>query len=475
MPTNRQIENDFFKSALAKGATVSSVPQILEWIRSKSAAVRTRVEPIPLESMRSWRFDKASGNIVHESGRFFSIEGIRVETDWGLVPQWEQPIINQPEIGYLGIICKKIDGILHFLMQAKIEPGNINIVQLAPTIQATKSNYSRVHLGKTPLFLEYFNSTRPVTIRVHQLQSEQGARFLRKRNCNMIVEIPENEPLPVPDDFIWVTLGQLKGLIAHDNVVNMDTRTVLAGISFGSCRNHAHGCGTAADHAGDRNRHLLRSLLDSENHLHDLDRIISWITGLKMRYGLQVTRMPLRAIKGWENDGTSIRHRERKYFSVIGVDVEIGNREVEKWTQPMIQPMQEGIMAFIVKPIGGVYHFLVQAKLEAGNFDIIELAPTVQCLTGNYRSGQNEYSVPFIDDVLGAKKERIWYSTLQSEEGGRFYQEQNRNMIIEAEPGFPVAVPDNYCWMTLNQLSTFLKFNNYLNIAARSLIAAVSF
>ena len=123
----------------------------------------------------------------------------------------------------------------------------------------------------------------------------------------------------------------------------------------------------------------------------------------------------------------------------------------------------------------GIYHFLVQAKVEAGNFDILELAPTVQCLTGNYRTGENEYFVPFLDEILNAEKDQIWYSALQSEEGGRFYREQNRNMIIEVRPDFPVQVPENYCWMTLNQLSTFIKFNNYLNIAARSLISAVSF
>ena len=33
-------------------------------------------------------------------------------------------------------------------------------------------------------------------------------------------------------------------------------------------------------------------------------------------------------------------------------------------------------MGFLVKKINGIYHFLVQAKLECGNFDIVELAPT---------------------------------------------------------------------------------------------------
>ena len=55
------------------------------------------------------------------------------------------------------------------------------------------------------------------------------------------------------------------------------------------------------------------------------------------------------------------------------------------------------------------------------------------------------------------------------------FKEQNRNMIVIAGEEIPLKLPDNYIWMTLNQLYTFLKFNNYLNIQARSLIAAISF
>lgn len=119
----------------------------------------------------------------------------------------------------------------------------------------------------------------------------------------------------------------------------------------------------------------------------------------------------------------------------------------------------------------------MQAKLESGNFDIIELAPTVQCLTGNYRKGENEYEVKFIDYVLNPTLNNavVHYSTHQSEEGGRFYKEQNKNMIIEVGDDFDVNVPDKYIWMTLNQIKTFIKFNNYLNIQSRSLLSAVKF
>ncbi|WP_244267592.1 NDP-hexose 2,3-dehydratase family protein [Bacteroides oleiciplenus] len=45
---------------------------------------------------------------------------------------------------------------LYCLMQAKIEPGNVNCIQISPTLQAIKSNYSCVHSGKLPNYLKYF-------------------------------------------------------------------------------------------------------------------------------------------------------------------------------------------------------------------------------------------------------------------------------------------------------------------------------
>ena len=140
----------------------------------------------------------------------------------------------------------------------------------------------------------------------------------------------------------------------------------------------------------------------------------------------------------------------------------------------MIEPAQDGLCAFVCKQIDGLLHFAVQAKLECGNHDIIEFAPTVQCLTGNYRETE-ESALPFLEYVLSAKPEQVLYDVLQSEEGGRFYKEQNRNMIVLAGDEVSIDLPERYIWMTLNQMYTFIKFNNYLNIQARSLIAAISF
>lgn len=467
---------DFLASAMSHGCFMST-EEILAWMKKQNEEVVSIIKQIPISELRGWAY--RDDRIRHDSSKFFSIDGIHVETNYRNTPQWDQPIINQPEIGFLGFIVKKFKGVLHFLMQAKIEPGNLNVVQLSPTLQATRSNYNRVHGGKSPTYLEYFNGEKDVTVLVDQLQSEQGARFLHKRNRNIIVEVDENEDVEAKANFIWVSLGQIKELLRFPNVVNMDSRTVISCIKFGSYSEHSLKLldrvkRTAGFHLSKPDS-FLYSVLSADNHLHDLQDIIQWITSLKFKYELNVSSIGISKMQHWVYDGNTIHHEADKYFNVIGVRVEIGNREVVSWDQPMVRSAQEGLVGFIVKKIDGIYHYLVQAKLESGNFDVVELAPTVQCLTGNYRKGKNEYTIPYLDTVLESPKDRIWYRSYQSEEGGRFFQEQNLNIIIEVGDEFPIEVEENYCWMTLNQMLSFVTYNNYLNIAARSLLSAISF
>ena len=471
-PQEDKTKIKFLESALAKDGE-HTTNDILSWLHEKNNEVQTNVTVIPLTSLKEWNMN--DNDIHHKSGRFFSIEGIRINTNYGIIPSWDQPIINQPEIGFLGFITQKRHGVLHFLMQAKIEPGNINCVQLSPTLQATRSNFTRVHGGKYPLYLEYFNGEKKAKTLIDQLQSEQGARFYQKRNRNIIIEVSQDETLPLYEQFIWITLGQIKELMRYPNVVNMDSRTVVSCIQYGDYTEKEFHIVELFHNKREISFAFLSSLLNKECHLNSFTDIFHWITDKKFKYTLDVERIKLCETNNWLYDGQSLVHKDSKFFSVIGVNVCINNREVATWDQPMIKTAQEGIIGFLVKKINGIYHFLVQAKLEAGNFDIIEIAPTVQCLTGNYRKGKNEYTIPYIEYFTEANQNNIWYSAYQSEEGGRFYHEQNLNMIVEASDDFPIEVDDNYCWMTLNQLQTFVAFNNYLNIAARSLLAAINF
>lgn len=471
-----QINNEllFLRSALTLTNPFNTTDEVIKWIKERNNDVNVKVTQIPLHQMRDWSLTDGNSQLVHDSGKFFSITGVTVKTNWGEKPSWDQPIIDQPEIGYLGFITKEIDGILYFLIQAKIEPGNVNFVQLSPTLQATKSNYTQVHKGKRPNYIEYFLDRENNEVLLDQLQSEQGARFLKKRNRNIIVKVTSD--LNILEDFCWVTLGQIKELMKLDNVVNMDTRTVISGIPYGNFEYESLRFHTLVKEEKNKlNSKMLISELVTDKSLFSFNQIIHWFTNLKTIYELELLPKPLVQLNEWNIEEDRITHMENKYFDVIAVNVEISSREVTSWDQPLIKPLEHGICAFFIKEINGVYHFLVQAKLESGNFDILEMAPTVQCITGSYQNEKSFKSLHFLKEAMNAERERIIYDTHQSEEGGRFYREQNRNMILKVDDTFPLKVPENYIWMTLNQLKKFILFNNYLNIQARSIISSILF
>lgn len=463
----------FLKSALATDGALVPTESILRWLRERAESVSVSVKRTSIRTIEGWYYDEESGRIRHKTGKFFSIDGIKVSTSWGTKNNWQQPIINQPEVGFLGLLAKEFNGILHFLLQAKIEPGNINHVQLSPTLQATRSNYTRAHMGAAPLFLSYFMAARAGRVLLDQLQSEQGARFLRKRNRNIIILTEED--VPVPENFIWVTLAQIKSLLRLGNVVNMDTRTVISGISYGRYGEDSLRLLEFLLRTQRANREsvgFLESAVSMGRPVNSAEDIMGFLSHLKSQNDLELAPERLDSLEEWVFGEDCIEREDRKFFRVIAVDVSIANREVTNWSQPMVEPAQQGICALVAKRIGGVIHFIVQAKLECGNHDIFEFAPTVQCLTGDFREA-GAHTVPFLDYVLGAPEENVVFDVLQSEEGGRFYREQNLNKIVLAGGDFDEKLPDNYVWMTLGQIHDLLRFNNLMNIQIRSLVSAL--
>lgn len=472
-------ESSFLHSALTlenSGMPLNEFPAWFDGVRDSKAF---RVERIPFDRLDNWHFEEASGDLAHASGKFFRIDGIEVSGHPGAVGSWQQPIMNQPEIGILGIVTRVVNGVRYFLMQAKMEPGNVNKNQLSPTVQATKSNYTQVHKGKLPLYVEYFIDRSKSRVLVDQLQSEQGARFLRKRNRNMIVEVDDIE---VHEGFCWLTLGQLKQLALTDDLINMDARSVISCApmvdpkfrwecaskplrfleSFQPFERPLEGFG----------RDLFVSMADVRHNRSTTDDIISWFTEVKARCNVQTRYIPLKEVKDWTKQADVMEHETKKYFSVVAVSVEAEGREVTRWSQPLVAHCEVGIIGYLAKRINGVMHFLVQAKPEPGVFDFVEMSPTVACCDP-HRNQSQPGAVPFLEYFVEANPSQIRYSAIQSEEGGRFYQVRNRYMVVEVGEGDLREVPPDFIWMTLRQIIAFTRHNNYFNVEARGLLACL--
>jgi hypothetical protein len=153
---------DLLVSSLTEYNPDMTTDEFLSWLEKQNKKTIFNIKKVPLNKLSSWFFDK-NNNLQHNSGKFFSIEGIHVKTDSGTVKEWKQPIINQPEIGILCFLCQKHEGILYFLLQA-----------------------------------------------------------------NIIIEVPEDIKIELSDNYCWLTLGQIKKLLSYNNIINMDTRTVLS-------------------------------------------------------------------------------------------------------------------------------------------------------------------------------------------------------------------------------------------------------
>jgi oxidase EvaA len=248
----------------------------------------------------------------------------------------------------------------------------------------------------------------------------------------------------------------------------MDARTVLSCIPFARPTTPP----PPGPHRG-LSAALRRSMSPGEGAMHSMGAVLSWFTACAARYELRTERIPLAQVDGWHRSPTAISHVDGRYFTIIGVRVEAESREVASWTQPLLAPCGVGISAFLVRSLGGVLHVLVHARTEAGNMHGVELAPTVECIPDNYRGLPADHRPRYLDYVDGVPADRVRFDTLLAEEGGRFYHAEGRYMIIEVEDDFPVSVPEDYRWLTVDQITQLLRHSHYFNVQARSLVACL--
>lgn len=451
---------DFLKSWSMEDSEIKSTDDIIKWINELNKTTYVNIKECSINDSTFWFYDDYNGEILNRKRSFFYIKGLRLFENNKFIG--EQPIIFQPEIGYLGIICKKIDGILYFLMQAKIEPGNINCVQISPTIQATKSNFTRAHGGKLPSYFEYFEKSKKYNVIYDQIQSEQAARFYKKRNRNMILEIEEDiEVLP---NFCWMTLGQIKKLMKIDNLVNMDTRTVLSGLPINSVVINEN------DEAEKlfKNKAFYRSMI-SADYTNSLPKAFGFINDYKMFKEITTVEIPLNQLIDWVIDDKGITCIKQNNFMVRYYDIVISGREVKEWTQPLFKAIGIATFGLIIRNNQGVLEFLVKIKPEIGSFDKIEIGPSIQWEPSHYIYEDN-----VVDEIFRKymeEKTNVKHDVLLSEEGGRFFHEQNRNVIVYLENFEELDLPDGYLWLSFSTLNMMIQFNNVLNIQLRNLLS----
>lgn len=457
----RQDIIDIIKSWNEVDSELNSLQSLYEWIEEMNLKIAVDIRETGMKNDSKWLYNRVSGYIENRMGSFFSIRGIRFYREGRLV--LERPIIYQPEIGYLGIICKKINGTMYFLMQAKVEPGNVNCVQISPTIQATKSNFSKMHGGIAPKYLEYFENAGKYTVVFDQVQSEQGARFYKKRNRNIMIRV--DEELEVHENFRWMTLGQIKELMKVDNLVNMDTRTVLSCIPMSTYRFGREELDRIADCF--RDRYFFRSVFEADVQ-DGIITVYKYLNNAKMFSENYTEFVPLSKLTDWTADEKGVFCKTEAAFDIRYFDIAISGREVQHWEQPLLCARKIGMFGLFVCVRNGMYQFLVSARMEAGVFDTAEIGPTIFMETERGRE-DDPVTRLFLEQLETGQG--VVCDCLFSEEGGRFYHEQNRNVILMTDYIEDARLPKGYFWLSYSSLNGLVQINNCLNIQLRNLLS----
>ncbi len=232
MKLNKRIIKKLRKEIHVKNKSIHSLKKIKKWYKNVIKKSEAKVIKINLSECSNWHISKE--NIKHKTNKFFKVEGIRVIKSYNreVSSGWDQPILTEPNFkgGILGLIRKEINGMPHYLINAKFEPGNYKLIQLSPTVQSTFSNISRAHKGTETRLLKYFVNPNKNNCRIifKQWFSEEGGRLKNKRNLGILINHQSNDKIIIDEDYTWVTLKQIKELILENAIVNPHLRSLVS-------------------------------------------------------------------------------------------------------------------------------------------------------------------------------------------------------------------------------------------------------
>ena len=215
------------KIKISSKIEVQEISYVLKWFKLRNLKNKMKVKKININQVRDWHHDK-NGNLFHKSKQFFKVTGVRVFKAEREVSSWDQLILAQKHGGILAILMReKKNRVIEFLLYARKEPGDINL-KLCPSFSATQSNINLAHGGKKTPLTDIILDKKGTNLICKTIHYEEGARFWRKTNQNLLIKINEKRQSKIKGkDFIWLNMSQIKKLNLIKGIINPFVKTIL--------------------------------------------------------------------------------------------------------------------------------------------------------------------------------------------------------------------------------------------------------
>jgi oxidase EvaA len=178
--------------------------------------------------LAGWRVERDGIRPLGGSG--FEVIHVAVEARDREVPAWDQPLLRNHEPGLVAMLCQLREGVQQLLLQAITEPGTRQPVEVTATLHpAPRVGTAR----KVDTALRRLLLGPRARVRYAGCHSEEGGRFFRDDNHYRIVELRADEPVPAPPGYRWSTLGEVEALLARENTLTNEVRSLLAALTMG--------------------------------------------------------------------------------------------------------------------------------------------------------------------------------------------------------------------------------------------------
>lgn len=223
-------------------------------------------------------------------------------------------------------------------------------------------------------------------------------------------------------------------------------------------------------------RDRLRASLEIE--AKDASSLVDWLESRRKEVPFFAELIPLRDVKGWLQGGDgNFCSVTGQFFRIEGVRVQSapGLREIAGWEQPILTQKEGGVLALICRetPDRGV-EFLLQAKADPGNIGYLQFCPTIQSTWENIRGLKGARRANFAELLEPSDRVRLIYRSKHNEEGSRFWQKSNENVILFLDGAYPLTIDDLvYQWASLSQIKQMMLIDNIIGPYVRTVVAAI--
>ena len=213
--------------------------------------------------------------------------------------------------------------------------------------------------------------------------------------------------------------------------------------------------------------------ISSRIEMQEIDYVLKWLKKRNSENKMKIKKIKVNELKDWSSDsGGNLFHKSKQFFGVMGIKVTGANeREILSWHQPILTQKHGGILAILMREKkSGIIEFLLCARREPGDTKI-KLCPSFSATQSNINLAHGGKKTLLSNLIFNHKKSNLIAKTIHYEEGARFWQKSNQNLIIRIDKKDQLKINNkSFIWLNLSQIKKLNLTNGVINSFVKTIL-----